>query len=159
MENLDQIDFKILAALQSNNMTSQRDIGNEVGLSAPAVQRRIKRLREIGAIHRDVSILNPDYLGSPITIVVQVEMETDKIEQINKVKDKFKTTPQVQQCFYVTGQTDFVLVIVVYTMKEYEALTHELFFNNPSVKQFNTSIAMDIVKTGLAIPLPKLGGN
>ena len=86
MEHLDHLDFKILAVLQGNNMTSQRDIGNEIGLSAPAVQRRIKRLREIGAIHSDVSVLNPDYLGSPITIVVQVEMETDKIEQINKVK-------------------------------------------------------------------------
>jgi len=154
MQSLDQLDYKILKSLQVDNMASQREIGDAIGLSAPAVQRRIKRLREIGAISSDVAILNPDFIGSPITIVVQLEMETDKIEVINKAKEKFRTTPQVQQCYYVTGQTDFVLIIVVYTMKEYEALTHELFFNNPSVKQFNTSIAMDIVKSSLALPFP-----
>ncbi|RYF26771.1 MAG: Lrp/AsnC family transcriptional regulator [Flavobacteriales bacterium] len=155
MENLDALDYKILDALQSNNLASQKDIGNKIGLSAPAVQRRIKRLREIGAITKDIAVLNADYLGSPITIIVQVEMETDKIDQINKVKEHFRKTPQVQQCFYVTGETDFVLVIIVYTMKEYEMLTHELFFNNPAVKQFNTSIAMDVIKVGLSLPIPK----
>jgi Lrp/AsnC family transcriptional regulator, leucine-responsive regulatory protein len=154
MQSLDQLDHKILAVLQDNNMTSQREIGDAIGLSAPAVQRRITRLREIGAIKGDISILNPDYLGSQITIVVQVEMETDKVELIAETKRTFKNTPQVQQCYYVTGENDFLLIVVVYTMKEYEGLTHQLFFNNPGVKRFKSSICMDIVKSGLSIRIP-----
>jgi Lrp/AsnC family transcriptional regulator, leucine-responsive regulatory protein len=154
MQALDAFDYKIMDALQRNNMASQRDIGNAIGLSAPAVQRRIMRLREIGAIRADISVLNPEFLGSPITIVVQVEMETDKVELINETKKKFKNTPQVQQCYYVTGETDFTLIILVFNMKEYETLTHQLFFNNPGIKRFKSSICMDIVKSGLALPIP-----
>lgn len=154
MQTLDGLDYKILEMLQVNNMASQRDIGDRIGLSAPAVQRRIVRLREMGAIRGDVSILNAEYLGSPITIVVQVEMETDKVELVHKTKEQFKQTPQVQQCYYVTGEVDFVLIILVHTMKEYEVLTHELFFNNPGVKRFKSSISMDIVKLGLTVPIP-----
>jgi Lrp/AsnC family transcriptional regulator, leucine-responsive regulatory protein len=155
METLDSLDHKILAVLQENNLTSQRDIGEAIGLSAPAVQRRITRLREIGVIRGDISVLNPDYLGSQITIVTQVEMEADKVELIAETKRRFLETPQVQQCYYVTGETDFMLIIIVFTMKEYESLTHQLFFNNPGVKRFKSSICMDIVKSGLALRIPE----
>lgn len=154
MESLDQLDYKILEILQLDNMTSQKEIGNTISLSAPAVQRRIMRLREIGAIQGDIAIINPKYLGSPITIVVDVEMEADKVELIRETKNKFKSTPQVQQCYYVTGEVDFVLIIIVYTMQEYEALTHDLFFNNAGVRRFKSSICMDAVKVGLALPVP-----
>lgn len=155
MQPLDKLDHKILQILQADNTTSQRDIGDAIGLSAPAVQRRITRLRETGVIKQDISIIDPEYLGSPIIIVVQVEMETDKVTIINEAKERFRKTPQVQQCYYVTGEVDFILIIMVFTMKEYEALTHVLFFNNPGVKRFKSSINMDIVKYGLAFPIPE----
>lgn len=153
MEPIDHQDLKILELLQQNNMLSQQEIGDKISLSAPAVQRRIKRLREIGAIQKDVSIVNPEFLGSPITIIAEIEMETDKIELIDKTKAAFLKEPQVQQCYYVTGEADFILIILVYTMKEYEALTHRLFFKNPGIKRFNTFVSMDTVKAELAIPL------
>ena len=154
MEAFDTLDYRILEVLQKNNLTSQRDIGNAIGLSAPAVQRRIVRMRELGMISADMAVLNPELLGPLITIVVQVEMETDKVELVNKTKLKFKQTPQVQQCYYVTGEADFMLVVVVHTMKEYETLTHQLFFNNPGIQRFKSSICMDIVKSGLTLPMP-----
>ncbi|TWR28715.1 Lrp/AsnC family transcriptional regulator [Mucilaginibacter achroorhodeus] len=155
MELLDSLDHKILEILQLNNLTSQREIGNKIGLSAPAVQRRITRMRELGVIKKDIAVLNPEHLGQLITIVVQVEMEADKVEMVTKTKRKFEQTPQVQQCYYVTGEADFMLIVVVSNMKEYEKLTHELFFNNPGIQRFKSSICMDIVKSGLALPVPK----
>ncbi|QXV66169.1 Lrp/AsnC family transcriptional regulator [Mucilaginibacter sp. 21P] len=155
MELLDPLDHKILEILQLNNLTSQREIGNKIGLSAPAVQRRITRMRELGVIKKDIAVLNPEHLGQLITIVVQVEMEADKVEIVTKTKRKFEQTPQVQQCYYVTGEADFMLIVVVSNMKEYEKLTHELFFNNPGIQRFKSSICMDIVKSGLALPVPK----
>ena len=56
----------------------------------------------------------------------------------------------MQQCYYVTGDADFVLVVVVPDMAHYEALTQRLFFGNNNVKRFKTSVAMDRVKVGLA---------
>jgi DNA-binding Lrp family transcriptional regulator len=59
----------------------------------------------------------------------------------------------VQQCYYVTGQADFVLVVTCPDMTAFEAFTRRMFFDNPNVRHFTTSVAMDRVKVGLTLPL------
>ena len=71
----------------------------------------------------------------------------------DQIKHLFANTPQVQQCYYVTGEADFVLLISVASMAEYEELTRTLFFENEMVRKFKTFVSMDRVKTSLALPL------
>ncbi len=150
---LDSFDRAILRILQRDNSTPQRLIGEAVNLSAPAVQRRIKRMEAAGIIQAHVAILDPARLGQAITIFVEVEVESEKAELIDAAKRDFLAAAEVQQCYYVTGEADFVLVVMAPTMAAYEALTRRLFFANNNVKRFRTFVAMDRVKVGLAIPL------
>jgi Lrp/AsnC family leucine-responsive transcriptional regulator len=150
---LDQFDRRILAILQTDNMTPQRAIGEAVNLSAPAVQRRIRRLTEAGVISANVAIVDPDAVGQSITIFVEVEVFSETTDQIEDAKRQFAATPEIQQCYYVTGEADFILVITVPTMADYEALTRRLFFGNNNVKRFRTFVAMDRVKVGLRLPI------
>jgi len=150
---LDRFDLAILAILQRDNTTPQRVIGEAVALSAPAVQRRIKRMEVTGVIRANVALVDPAVLGQPITIFVEVEMESERADLIDAAKREFAAAPEVQQCYYVTGEADFMLVILVPTMSTYEALTRRLFFGNNNVKKFRTFVAMDRVKVGLAVPL------
>lgn len=149
---LDAFDRKILEILQRDNTTPQRTIGEAVNLSAPAVQRRIKRMTEEGVIRANVAVLDPAAVGQAITIFVEVEVISETAEQIEQAKREFAAAPQIQQCYYVTGEADFVLVIVVPTMADYEALTRRLFFGNNNVKRFRTFVAMDRIKVGLSVP-------
>ncbi len=148
---LDDFDLKILAILQKDNLTPQRTIGEAVNLSAPAVQRRIKRMTDMGVIKANVAVVDPDALGQPITIFVEVEVISETAAQIEAAKQQFASTPEIQQCYYVTGEADFVLVLVVSDMARYETLTRELFFGNNNVKRFKTFVAMDRVKSGLEV--------
>lgn len=150
---LDQFDLRILDVLQRNNATPQREIGEAVNLSAPAVQRRIKRMEECGVISGNVAIADPDKVGRPITIIVEISVESEQIELLDAAKMSFTAAPEVQQCYYVTGDADFVLIVTVATMAEYEALTRRLFFANPNIRRFRTLVAMDRVKVGLSVPL------
>lgn len=150
---LDRFDLAILAILQRDNATPQRAIGEAVNLSAPAVQRRIKRMEEEGVIQANVAVVDPAKVGQPITIFVEVEMESEHARLIDAAKRQFTAAPEVQQCYYVTGEADFILIVVVPTMAAYEALTRRLFFGNNNVKRFRTFVAMDRVKVGLAVPL------
>lgn len=150
---IDAFDRAILAILQRDNATPLRSIAAEVNLSAAAVQRRIKRLEESGIIAAHVSLLDPAQIGQPITVIVEVEVISETAELIDAAKTVFTALPEVQQCYYVTGEADFVLVITVPTMTAYEALTRRLFFGNNNVKRFRTLVVMDRVKTGLAYPL------
>lgn len=151
--SLDEFDRKILSVLQRDNTTPQRTIGEAVNLSAPAVQRRIKRMTEEGVIEANVAVVDPGAVGQSITIFVEVEVISETLEQIRKAKREFVDAPEVQQCYYVTGEADFILIVIVSSMAEYEALTHRLFFDNPNVKRFRTFVAMDRVKVGLAVPV------
>jgi len=153
MPELDAFDRAILAILQKDNATPQRAIGERVNLSAPAVQRRIKRMEETGVIRANVALVDPAKVGHPITIFVEVEVESERAELIDAAKRGFAQVSEVQQCYYVTGEADFILVVTVATMADYEALTRRLFFENNNVKRFRTFVAMDRVKVGLEVPV------
>lgn len=150
---IDSFDKAILSILQADNSTPLREISASVNLSAPAVQRRIKRLTDNGVIKANVAVLDPAAIGKPITIIAEVEVVSETAGLIDAIKAVFASTPEVQQCYYVTGEADFVLVIAVASMADYEALTRRLFFGNNNVKRFRTLVAMDRVKTGLAYSL------
>ena len=154
---LDKFDLAILGELQRDNQTPQRLIAEAVGLSAPAVQRRIQRLQESGAIKANVAVIDPAKIGQPITLLVAVEMESEHGEMLDAAKASFAAAPEVQQCYYVTGEADFMLVVIVPSMADYEALTKRLFFANNNVKRFQTSVAMDRVKVGLSVPIGPAG--
>lgn len=154
---LDAFDRRILEILQRDNRTPQRRIGEMVNLSAPAVQRRIKRLEEEGVIAANVAILAPEKLGRSLSIIVEISVESERSDDLDAVKAAFRAAPEVQQCYYVTGDVDFVLVVLVADMAEYEALTRRLFFGNANVKKFRTLVTMDRVKAGAAIKIDAPG--
>jgi Lrp/AsnC family transcriptional regulator, leucine-responsive regulatory protein len=152
---LDRFDLDILEILQRDNLTSQRAIGEAINLSAPAVQRRIKKMEEAGVIKANVAVIYPPSVGQAITILVEVHVESERIDLLDATKARLAAAPEVQQCYYVTGDADFILVVTVPTMSAYEALTRRLFFENANVKRFCTLVVMDRVKVGLTVPISR----
>ena len=150
---LDPFDLAILRILQKDNTVPQRVIAERVNLSAPSIQRRIKRLEASGIIAAQTAIVDPARFGRALTIVVQVELNVETGGAIDLVKQSFVETPEIQQCYYVTGEADFVLIILVQDMSEYEALTQRLFFSNETIKKFKTFVTMDRTKVSLEIDI------
>ncbi|PRY83092.1 DNA-binding Lrp family transcriptional regulator [Donghicola tyrosinivorans] len=148
---LDSFDLAILRILQRDSATPQRLVAEQVNLSAPSVQRRIRRMEDAGVIARNVAVLDGAKLGLPLTIFVQVELEAETPDIIDLMKARFRNASEVQQCFYVTGEVDFMLVVVVESMAAYEDFTRRVFFDGGHVRKFRTFVAMDAVKTGLAL--------
>lgn len=151
---LDEFDLAILRIIQRDSTVPQRTIGERVNLSAASVQRRIRRMEQAGVISSQVAVVNPDSVGLMLTIVVEVELASETKEQIDDIKKRFLETPEIQQCYYVAGEFDFVLIVVVESMAIYEDLTRRLFFENDNVRKFRTFVSMDRVKTTQALSLP-----
>ncbi|SFU14824.1 transcriptional regulator, AsnC family [Pseudovibrio denitrificans] len=151
MTPLDSYDHAILRILQADNRTSQQKIGEAVNLSAPSVQRRIRRMEAEGVIAANVAVVDPAMVGLPITIFVEVELVSELPTDIDAAKQIFRDAPEVQQCFYVTGEIDFVLVVVVESMSAYEEFTRHIFFKNGNIKKFKTFVSMDPIKTGVKV--------
>ncbi|WP_120499663.1 Lrp/AsnC family transcriptional regulator [Roseovarius sp. EL26] len=148
---LDSFDLAILRILQKDSTTPQREIGEQVNLSAPSVQRRIKRMQQDGVIATQAAILDPARVGLPLTIIVEVELKAETGGKIDEIKEEFLQAPEIQQCYYVTGEVDFVLIVIVGDMAEYEDLTQRLFFNNHNIRKFKTFVTMDRTKTSTSL--------
>ncbi|SPK70463.1 Uncharacterized HTH-type transcriptional regulator y4tD (plasmid) [Cupriavidus taiwanensis] len=150
---LDAYDRKLLQLLQSNNKLSQRQLADAVNLSPSAVNRRIAVLEADGVITVNTSVVDPTKVGKPITILVEVTLENERLDLLDEVKKRFVDCPQVQQVYYVTGDYDFLLVLTVSDMTEYERLTRELFFVSGNVKNFKTHVAMQRSKVSLGVSI------
>lgn len=150
---LDRFDLAILNILQADNTTPQRAIAQAVNLSAPAVQRRIQRLKDSGVIRANVAVLDPVQVGKPLTIVLEVHLENERPDRTAPLRARIAAEDAVQQCYSVTGEADYLLVVNVASMADYEALTRRLFEGDDNIKRFRTSVALASLKTGLRVPL------
>ena len=150
---LDRFDIAILDILQTDNTTPQRVIAQAVSLSAPAVQRRIKRLQDTGVIRANVAVLDPAKVGVPLTIVLEVHLENERPDCTAPLRARIAAEEAVQQCYGVTGEADYLLVVNVASMADYDALTRRLFDGDDNIKRFRTSVALASLKTGLRVPL------
>src|SRR6056300_136653 len=153
MDKIDVFDLKILHIIQENNKTTSEVLAKEVGLSSSACQRRINSMRKAGIIQKDVSIIDRNFIGRKITIVVQVLSDKEGIEYDDEFKKTMLKAPEVMQCYYVTGDYDYVLIATFKDMEEYEIFTKKYFLNNSNIKRFSSMVVMNRVKENLSVPL------
>lgn len=150
---LTESDRTILKILQGNARERLESIAFEAGISVATVQRRIRALKDHGYIAKDVALLSPPALGFKMTFVILVELERERIDQLDAFRRKVRAEPQIQQCYYITGDADFALIALARDMDDYQELTHRLFFDDSNVKRFRTSVVMDRSKVGLDVPI------
>lgn len=151
--NLDDTDRALLGLLQADARMPQSALGARVGLSAAAVNRRIRRMADTGVIHRVSAVVAPDRLDFRLTVIAQVEVVDEQPDALDQTQTAFTDCPHVQQCYYVTGEWDFVLIMIVRDMDEYTRLTRELFFASNNVKRFTSLVVMNRAKVSLDVPV------
>ena len=151
--SLDTFDRALLNLVQKDARMTAEAIGEIIGLSPASVHRRLKRLREKGVILSEVAILNGQMLEKGMTFIVSVEVERERADLLDAFRKDMKSLPEVQQCYYVTGETDFVLIIKVKDMDDYERFTKEAFFDNFNIRKFRTSVVMSEVKADLSVSI------
>jgi Lrp/AsnC family transcriptional regulator, leucine-responsive regulatory protein len=150
---LDALDRKILARYQSDTRVPALVIGEEVGLSAAAVQRRIKRMRETGVIAKEIAQIDANAVGLPVTVVVHVDIERETLQHIDAFKTAMRAQSEVQQCWYTTGLTDFILIVRVASMAAYDQFTRGALLSNDNVAKFTSYVVLAEVKSGLGLKL------
>lgn len=153
MNTLTPNDLIILRLLQENAREKLETIALETGLSVATIQRRIKQLKSTGVILGENAVVAPETVGFPMTFLILVELERERIDQIDAFRRKVKAEPHIQQCYYITGEADFALIALARDIRDFENLTHRMFFDDANVKRFRTSVVMNRTKVGLSVPL------
>ena len=143
---LDDIDRRILDRLQQDNQATNLALAEQVGLSPPACLRRVRRLREAGVIVRDVAIVDPAKVDRKIIAFVGVELERQREDALSAFERKMLAEPEVQQCYFVSGDNDYLLVVTCADMESYNAFCRRVLANDHDIRRFRTSFNLDRIK-------------
>ncbi len=131
---LDELDKRILLALQEDAARSNQELAEVVHASAPTCLRRVKRLVDSGVIARQVAILAPDKVGAGLSAIVEITLDVQSSERLDAFEQLVAPEVAVQQCYRVSPGPDFVLVLQVADMPAYHALAHRLFASHANVR-------------------------
>ena len=151
--DLDRFDRQLLAAMQSDATATSEKLAETIALSSSAIQRRLRRLRDLGAIVRETAIVDPRFVGNPTLFVVALQLERERPELLAQLRRWLLAEEHVQQAFYVTGEADFILIVTAPSTEDYDALMTRLVSENANVRRFTTNVALGVVKRGLMIPI------
>ncbi|WP_417412370.1 Lrp/AsnC family transcriptional regulator [Hoeflea sp.] len=153
---MDKFDAAILDAIQTNNRLTAEAMSKLVHLSPDSCRKRLARLRAEGYVDADIAVLNPAKVGRGLIVIVEVALTSERPADLDRFRDRMKAAPEVMQCYYITGNSDFLMILSASDMADYEAFTRRNFFAEDNIMKFRTSVVMDRVKTGFSIPVPFL---
>ncbi|MBJ7417760.1 MAG: Lrp/AsnC family transcriptional regulator [Niveispirillum sp.] len=155
---LDGLDWRILDQLQRDGSATAAEVADKVGLSQSPCWRRIQRLEEDGIIKRRVALLDRKAIGLNVLIFSHVKLEAHSGDLLTDFREAIRRIAEVQECFVLMGQVDFMLRIVTKDIEAYEALFFEKLSKLPGVREINSMIAVSTVKETTELPLPGLAG-
>ncbi|MEL7362345.1 MAG: Lrp/AsnC family transcriptional regulator [Bacteroidota bacterium] len=148
---LDPLDRALLGEIQADNQQTHAQLGAKVGLSASSVRRRLTALRARGVIEAEVAILAPETVG--VQAIVLVTFGEESVEGDDAFRERMRAAPEVQQCYSVAGEVDYVLVVHAPDLASYEAWGKRVLMADPTIRRYDTHLVWSRVKFSTAIPL------
>lgn len=150
---LDAIDIKILSQLQSNAKMSNAELAGLVGLSPSPCLARVRALEQAGFIDRYVTLLAPTKLGLGINVFIQVSMERQVEQQLDRFQSAICSYPEVMECYLMTGDFDYLIRVIVADMHALERFIIEKLSKINGISNIRSSISLKQVQYKTALPL------
>ena len=153
MRELSRSERRLLDAMQKDTTLSQDDLAELSGKSRTSVWRWIREVEEAGVIDRKVALLNPRELGLQIHVLLSVSMNQHSARNRQAFEDHVRALPEVMECYSVSGDRDYVLLILSRDMEAYNQFLNTQILDHPSVHSASSSFALRRVKYTTALPL------
>jgi DNA-binding Lrp family transcriptional regulator len=154
---LDELDRQILGQLQDDASVSSAELARRVGLSAPGLQKRLRKLRENGAIARQVALLDREAIGLDLLCFVHVTLAHHQPDGVSGFRRAVQDMPEVLECHHLTGEFDYLLKVVAANHRELEQFLVNRLTPTPGVDKIRTSIVLNEIKSSTALPLDRVG--
>ena len=152
--DLDRADLRILGHLQGRARASNLDLAQAASLSPAQCHRRHRRLEEAGVIDRYETRLNAARMGFSVVAFIHVSMERGHIREMQKFKDLLAGLAEVQECYSVTGDFDYMLKVVARDLPALSRFLMDTLMRLPGVAAVRSSVCMEEIKCTGALPLP-----
>jgi DNA-binding Lrp family transcriptional regulator len=159
MKSMDAVDTRILHALQHDARLSIADLAAQAGLSPTACWRRLRLLEERGVIDRYVTLLDPAAVDLSVNVFVSISLEKQVGPALAAFEAAIRDRPEVMECYLMTGDSDYLLRVVVPDLASYERFVMDHLTGVPGIASIRSSFALRPVKYGTALPLGHLAAS
>ncbi|MDM9560464.1 MULTISPECIES: Lrp/AsnC family transcriptional regulator [Bordetella] len=150
---MDKTDIGILRALQEDGRASAQQLSERVGLSTAPVWRRVKALEAAGVIRGYSAQVDRAQVGLHGCMFAQISLERHSASTVENFERSVRDAPEVLECYAVTGDSDFLLKILVESPEAYDRFLHRFLFNLPGIRQTRTIVALREIKHEVRLPL------
>lgn len=151
--HLDHIDRKILAELQKNSKLTNVELSGLVGLSPSPCLARVKQLERDKVIRSYVALVDPVELGLSISVFIQVTLERQVERALRVFEQKMNSFPEVMECYLMTGDSDYLVRLIVPDIQALERFIVKELTTIPGVSNIRSSFALKQVKYKTALPV------
>ena len=151
---LNKIDRNILRVLQANGRTSYAELARRVGLSTTPCKERVKKLEREGVIRGYQAILDPGFLDAALVVFVQIRLTRTSQDIFEEFKRHAFDLPEVQECYLISGNFDYLIKARVADMAAYRQFLGETLLTLPGVQESTSYVVMEQVKETLALEIP-----
>ncbi|MDD9877455.1 MAG: Lrp/AsnC family transcriptional regulator [Magnetovibrio sp.] len=151
--HLDEIDRRILAALQANARLRNVELADEVGLSASPCLRRVRQLEASGVIRGYATLVDQQAVGLPVSVFIQVTLEKQVETALETFEDRIRAWPEVMECYLMTGDADYHLRVVCADLAQYERFLMDKLTRVPGVASIKSAFSLKQVAYRTALPV------
>ncbi|WP_210325689.1 Lrp/AsnC family transcriptional regulator [Rhizobium lusitanum] len=150
---LDEIDKRILRALQRDGRMQNVELAKEVGLSPSPCLRRVKLLEDAGVIDRYVAVVNPVKAGLPLSLFARVWLTAQDAETIDHFIAAMRKLPEVMECYIMLGESDALLRVAVSDLDDYRQFQSTHLTKVNGIQNVKTDVPSQVVKQTYTLPL------
>jgi Lrp/AsnC family leucine-responsive transcriptional regulator len=156
---LDEIDLRILHELQGNARLSNVALAEHVHLSPSPCLARVRALEREGVIDRYVTLVKPLAVGLGVSVFIQITLEKQATEALQVFEAAVQRRPEVMECYLMTGDSDYLLRVVVADVQALERFIVDELAPIPGIANIRSSFALKQVKYQTALPLPAVSSR
>ncbi|WP_238364537.1 Lrp/AsnC family transcriptional regulator [Mesobacterium pallidum] len=149
---LDKTDMRILKELQANGRLTNVELSNRIGLSPSPCLARVRQLERDGVLRGYVALADPEALGLSLNVFVQVTLERQVETSLAKFEAKMRVFPEVMECYLMTGDSDYLVRLVVPDLAALERFILKELTTIPGVSNIRSSFALKQVKYKTELP-------
>lgn len=151
--DLDATDRRLLGLLQDDCALTNDELARRTHVSPATSLRRVRRLVEAGVIERRIAIVDAAAVGGGVTAIVEVTLDEQSAEGLDRFEAHLAAAPEVQQCYRVASGPDFVLVVFVPDVGAYHAFAHRVLTAQANVRNVRSFFAVKRSKFEPKVPL------
>ena len=153
MNSFDELDLRILDALQQDASMTNEVLAQRVFSSPATVLRRVRALRESGAIEAIRATLSPAHMPAMLTAICEVSLDQQNADAFAAFEALIKRVASITQCYQTAPTVDYTLVLTLRSMDEYNDIVQRVFTAAHNVRNLRTRFATKRIKASLALPV------